>query len=83
LKLPRDVSSDQLIRRLSKYGYSVSRQVGSHIRLTSNYKSFAHYITIPNHDPLKIGTLSGILSEIAIYLEIDRRDLIERLFNHE
>ena len=80
MKLPRDVSADRLIHLLGEYGYSVTRQTGSHIRLSSNYKSSTHHITIPHHNPLNIGTLSGIISEIAIYLEMDRADLIDKLF---
>ncbi|MDJ0658694.1 MAG: type II toxin-antitoxin system HicA family toxin [Crocosphaera sp.] len=35
MKLPRDLSSDDLIKALSKLGYGVTRQTGSHIRLTT------------------------------------------------
>ncbi|WP_232023789.1 type II toxin-antitoxin system HicA family toxin [Microcystis viridis] len=31
MKLPRDLSSDDLIKKLSELGYEVSRQTGSHI----------------------------------------------------
>jgi len=39
-----------------------------------------HHVTIPAHDPLKIGTLAGILSEVAGYLKIDRIKLDKELF---
>ena len=64
MKIPRDVSAKELIKSLSKIGYEVTRQKGSHIRL-SIQRPFEHHITIPNHDPIKIGTLSAILSDIA------------------
>lgn len=35
MKLPRDLSSDDLIKRLSVLGYEITRQTGSHIRLTT------------------------------------------------
>jgi predicted RNA binding protein YcfA (HicA-like mRNA interferase family) len=62
------------------YGYSITRQTGSHIRLTSAIKGTEHHITIPKHKPLKVGILSGILNDIASHLEIDKQMLIETLF---
>jgi len=67
MRLPRNLSASELIKVLSKYHYSVERQKGSHIRLTTTLKG-QHHITIPNHDPLKIGTLSAILGDVANYL---------------
>lgn len=60
MKLPRDLSSDDLIKRLSVLGYETTRQTGSHIRLTTQQKG-EHHLTIPTHNPLKIGTLNSIL----------------------
>jgi predicted RNA binding protein YcfA (HicA-like mRNA interferase family) len=34
MRLPRNISGDDLIKALSKYGYEVTRQTGSHVRLT-------------------------------------------------
>jgi predicted RNA binding protein YcfA (HicA-like mRNA interferase family) len=56
VKVPRDLSSTQLIRLLSNFGDEITRQTGSHIRLTTQSNG-QHHITIPAHDPLKIGTL--------------------------
>jgi hypothetical protein len=39
-----------------------------------------HNVTIPAHNPLKVGTLAGILSEVADYLRIDRPKLEKELF---
>ncbi|MFA5056378.1 MAG: type II toxin-antitoxin system HicA family toxin [Dehalococcoidia bacterium] len=80
MKLPRDIDGEELARVLDKYGYKITRQTGSHIRLTSAIKGAEHHITIPSHNPLKIGTLSSILNEVAAYLEMDRKTLIEKLF---
>ncbi len=65
MKLPRNLSASVLIKASSKYQYSVERQKGSHVRLTTSLKG-QHHITIPNHDPLKIATLSSILNDVAI-----------------
>ncbi len=79
MKLPRDVSGQDLVRCLGQLGYNVIRQTGSHIRLTCNAPQ-EHHITIPNHDPLKVGTLSAILADIAFHRKLSRDELIQRLF---
>ena len=39
-----------------------------------------HHITIPLHDPLRVGTLSSILNDIASYLQRDRLIIQRELF---
>ena len=79
MKLPRDVSRADLAKRLGRLGYLVTRETGSHLRLTASERE-QHHVTIPNHDPLKVGTLAGILSDVAVHLDISRDELIRRLF---
>lgn len=64
MRLPRDLTGAQLIRALSKLGYTPTRQTGSHVRLTCESPA-QHHITIPLHDPLRIGTLAAILVAVA------------------
>ena len=64
MKLPRGVPADRLIRLLRDLGYEIVRQKGSHVRLRHPGPP-PHLITVPLHNPLKIGTLHGILSEVA------------------
>jgi predicted RNA binding protein YcfA (HicA-like mRNA interferase family) len=80
MKLPRDMGGEELAALLGRYGYKITRQTGSHMRLTSTSKGFEHHITIPRHKPLRVGTLSSIVNEIATYLEIERQKLVEELF---
>jgi len=80
VKLPRDISGQQLSSLLRKYGYRITRQTGSHIRLSSELKGAEHHVTVPAHRNLKVGTLSGILADVASYLEIGREELAEKLF---
>ncbi|MBF8266846.1 MAG: YcfA family protein [Dehalococcoidia bacterium] len=80
MKLPRDLSGTELAALLHNYGYDVTRQTGSHLRLTSRIKGKEHHISIPRHSPLKVGTLSTILADVASYLETDRSTLLEELF---
>jgi predicted RNA binding protein YcfA (HicA-like mRNA interferase family) len=79
MKLPRDISGSELAIKLAKFGYEITRQNGSHIRLTTQ-RNDEHHITIPRHDPLKIGTFSAILNDIVKHLEISRDELIDNLF---
>lgn len=79
MKLPRDISGLELARLLKKLGYQITRQTGSHLRLTTNERG-QHHVTVPNHDPIKVGTLSGILGDLAGHFEISRDELIQRLF---
>ena len=80
MKLPRDLSGEELARLLRRYRYQITRQTGSHLRLTSTIKASQHHVTIPAHDRLKVGTLSGILGDVAAYLEMDRAALADDLF---
>jgi predicted RNA binding protein YcfA (HicA-like mRNA interferase family) len=57
----------------------VTRQTGSHIRLTTQSPT-QHHVTVPAHDSLKVGTLSGILGDVAGHLKITRDELMQRLF---
>ena len=80
MKVPRDLSGVALAKALAKLGYQVTRQSGSHIRLTTQSPT-QHHVTIPAHDPLKVGTLSGILGDVADHLKITRDELMRRLFD--
>jgi predicted RNA binding protein YcfA (HicA-like mRNA interferase family) len=79
MKLPRDVSGDELAKRLGHYGYVSTRQSGSHMRLTTQQRG-EHHITIPRHESLRVGTLNGILKDVAQHLGIERDQLVDALF---
>lgn len=78
-KLPRNLSGAQLIRALQQLGYVVTRQTGSHIRLTCNLPQ-QHHVTIPQHDPLRVGTMAAILADVAQARGLTRDALLQRLF---
>ena len=80
MKLPRGLTGAELVRNLQRLGYVVTRQTGSHIRLTCTHP-FEHHLTVPNHDPLRVGTLSSILNEVAATHTMTREQLIEKLFD--
>ena len=51
------------------------------MRLSSSFRGTQHHVTIPAHSPLKIGTLSQILADVANYLDCTREELVKDLFN--
>jgi predicted RNA binding protein YcfA (HicA-like mRNA interferase family) len=79
MRIPRDISGQDLIKYLKPFGYIVTRQTGSHIRLTTEQNG-QHHITIPNHDPLKVGTLSAIITDIAEHSNKTKDRLLRELF---
>lgn len=78
MKLPRNVSGSDLVKALRTLGYERTRQDGSHIRLTTE-RMGTHHITIPDHSPIKLGTLSAILKAIAAHNRIEMEDLVRLL----
>lgn len=80
MRLPRDLSGADLVKRLERLGYHVTRQSGSHMRLSSTAHG-EHHITVPRHDPLRIGTLAAVLDAVAVHHGLSRDALLERLFN--
>ncbi len=80
MRLPRDVSGRDLARSLSVVGYEVTRQTGGHMRLTT-HEAGQHHLTIPAHDSLRVGTLAGIVAEVARHFDIDRDQVARRLFS--
>ena len=78
MKIPRDLGGEELVKKLEKYGYNVTMQTGSHLRLSTTLKG-EHHITIPRNKVLRIGTLNSILKDIANHLEMPKEDLIKRL----
>lgn len=77
MKLPRDMDAAQLIRSLERVGYRVVRQSGSHIRLQCDDP--AHAVTVPNHRPLRVGTLASIVADVASARTLDRDELLAML----
>lgn len=78
-KIPRNLAGQDLIKKLKKLGYKATRQTGSHIRVTTK-ENGTHHLTIPNHTPLKIGTLSNILKDIANHFQLSKVELLSKIF---
>jgi len=78
MKTPRDLSGLELAKALRKLGYVVTRQSGSHLRITTQ-QGGEHHEVVPNHSPVKIGTLKGILRNVAEHHKITVAELMEHL----
>jgi hypothetical protein len=50
------------------------------VRLTSRLRGHEHHVTIPQHESLRVGTLGGILTEVARYLQRPRDQVVAELF---
>ena len=79
MKLPRDISGVDLAKKLSKYGYGLTRQRGSHMRLATDLKG-KHHITIPAYKSLPIDILDPILADLSEHLGMKKSVLINELF---
>ena len=79
MKVPRDLSGADLVSALCRnYGYRLVHQVGSHVILETD-QPVHHRIAIPDHDPLRIGTLNSILRAVAAAQSIDKKDILRFL----
>ena len=78
--MPRDLTGAQMVRALAKLGYLPTRQTGSHVRLTCQLPA-QHHLTVPLHDPLRIGTLAAVLTAVADAHGLTRDELMQRLFS--
>jgi len=79
MRVPRDVNADELIKLLEHYCYVVIRQTGSHIRLLKKTGESEHNITIPNHSPIKIGTLQSIIKDICNFNKLNINNFYKQL----
>ena len=79
MRLPRDISGRELVKLLGILEYVVTRQKGSHIRLTTIVHG-EHHVTIPDHDSLRVGTLRSILAAVAGHRGISVDEVAGELF---
>ncbi len=65
MRIPRDLNGTDLAKQLGQFGYSITRQSNSHMRLTRIDGGQEQHLTIPSHKPLRVGTLRQILKDVA------------------
>ncbi len=68
-----------MIKLLCKhFGYRRVNQEGSHVILeTSDPRQ--HRISIPDHAPLRVGTLNAILRAVATAKGVEKEDILQHL----
>ena len=77
MKLPRDLSGEELARHLSKHwGYQRVHQAGSHVILQTQEPA-PHRVAVPAHAALRIGTLNSILSAVALHKNVAKEDVLK------
>jgi predicted RNA binding protein YcfA (HicA-like mRNA interferase family) len=79
MKTPRDISGKEVIKALKVFGYEVVRQNGSHIMVTT-HQNGEHHLAIPNHNPVKVGTLNGIVANVAAHFKLTKDEVMQKLF---
>jgi predicted RNA binding protein YcfA (HicA-like mRNA interferase family) len=78
MRLPRELSGKELAKALEVVGYAITRQTGSHFRVTTHVNG-EHHEVIPNHSSIKIGTLQSILRSVAAHHKLTVAELLKRL----
>ena len=79
MKLPRDLSGATLVKVLCKhYGYVRIHQEGRHVIVQTELPAH-HRIPVPDHAPLRVGTLNAILNAVANAQGISKSDTLEKL----
>jgi predicted RNA binding protein YcfA (HicA-like mRNA interferase family) len=79
MKIPRDLSGAQLVKVLCRdWGYRVVHQEGSHIILQTEEPSHQR-LSIPNHNPVRVGTLNSIIRAVSRHKDVERQELLETL----
>jgi predicted RNA binding protein YcfA (HicA-like mRNA interferase family) len=76
---PRNLPGDRLADHLCHHwGIIRMKQIGSHIMLRTETPSPQKQV-IPVHAPLRLGTLSAILGQVARHKHVTREDILRKL----
>ncbi|MGO8766705.1 MAG: type II toxin-antitoxin system HicA family toxin [Limisphaerales bacterium] len=79
MKIPRDLSGAQLVKVLCRdWGYRVVDQEGSHIILQTDAPTHQR-LSIPNHNPIRVGTLNSIVRCVSVHKGMERQQLLDTL----
>ncbi len=79
MKLPRDASGRDVVKALCRdWGYREVHQVGSHIILQTDLPS-PHRLSVPDHHPLRLGTLNAIVRAVAAHKRVERQQVLQTL----
>jgi predicted RNA binding protein YcfA (HicA-like mRNA interferase family) len=79
MRIPRQLSGQDLVKALAKLGYEQTRQTSSHIRVSTHLLG-EHHVTVPDHRTLPLGTLKSILRDVARHFERTSDEIVSQLF---
>jgi len=65
MRVPRDVTGAEAVKALRRLGFESIRQTGSHHIMRRGGKT----VVVPQHKPIKPGTLRGMLDQAGVTLE--------------
>lgn len=65
MKVPRDVNGPEAVQALRRLGFESLRQTGSHHVMRCREKT----VVVPQHKPIKPGTLRGMLEQAGVSIE--------------
>jgi hypothetical protein len=76
VKLPRELNGRDLARVLcARWAYRRVNQVGSHIVVLQTETPQHHRLSVPDHRPLRIGSLNAMLRQVAAAKGVAREDI--------
>ncbi len=79
MKIPRDLSGQELVRILCRnWDYQIVHQVGNHVVLETKRPSHQR-IAVPAHRNLRVGTLAAILKSVAKHKQVELREILSGL----
>ncbi len=62
----RVLSGKEVCKIMSKHGFVLVRQKGSHVIMQKKEGGTTTTVPVPDHDELRIGTLSGIIKQSGL-----------------
>jgi len=65
MRIPRDVNGSEAARALTRAGFETLRQTGSHLIMRKE----ARTVVVPQHKPIKPGTLKGMIEQAGMTVE--------------
>ena len=81
MKLPRDLLGNEVAKLLPRhFGYRVKRTKGSHMTVTLAIGHNRHSVTVPRHRNVRVGTLDGIIADVAEFLGLSKHEVRDTLF---
>jgi predicted RNA binding protein YcfA (HicA-like mRNA interferase family) len=70
-KLYKVLSAKEVVKILENMGFVFKSQTGSHIKMLKIVEGKSYSATVPNHKPIRLGTLSAIYKQILEIPDVD------------